>query len=133
MRFSLVVLVALGVSACVDVNDTEVNARPAAVTSKDRGYIQSAIVDSLKDPGSAQLRNVAAFDLSNGQGRAICGEINGKNSFGAYIGYKPFYLRIRDGALASRFVGSGAKYDLDGQMAIEACSLAATGRMKVKA
>ena len=41
---------------------------------------------TLKDPASAQFRNV---ELKGG-GTVLCGEINAKNSFGGYVGYRPF-------------------------------------------
>jgi hypothetical protein len=39
----------------------------------------------LRDPSSAQFRNI-----KRNQG-FVCGEINGKNGFGAYAGFKRFY------------------------------------------
>ena len=44
--------------------------------------------DSMKDPGSVEFRNVRE---SIYQGDAyVCGEVNAKNGFGAYVGYKRF-------------------------------------------
>jgi hypothetical protein len=43
----------------------------------------------LKDPTSALFRNVRKG--TDKFSHMICGEINGKNSFGAYAGYSPFY------------------------------------------
>ena len=47
---------------------------------------QAAAYD-LKDPGSAQFRNL---HLSTGLPGDACGEINAKNSYGAYVGYVLF-------------------------------------------
>ncbi len=121
----------LALAACVNANDTPVATRPVPVTAQDRGVIQSAIIDGMKDPGAAQLRNVVAYDLSDGQGRAICGELNGKNSFGAYVGFQPFFLRVKDGKLVSNYTGTGDPNDLDNFMAEKGCREAATGQMKV--
>ena len=41
----------------------------------------------LFDPGSAQLR-----DLRAGRGGAICGKVNAKNRYGAYVGFKDFVV-----------------------------------------
>ena len=47
---------------------------------------QGAAANLLKDPSSAQFRNVRT------DGDAyVCGEINVKNSFGAYNGFSEFY------------------------------------------
>ncbi|NHF73358.1 hypothetical protein [Paracoccus xiamenensis] len=121
----------IALAGCVNVNDTPVNTRPTPVTAQDRGVIQSAIIDGLKDPGAAQLRNLVAYDLSDGQGRAICGELNGKNSFGAYVGYRPFFLRVKNGAVVSNYSGGSDPNDLDTFMAQKGCREAATGQMMV--
>lgn len=118
-------------AGCMNVNDTPVNARPAPVTAADRGIIQSAIIDDMKDPAAAQTRNLVAYDLSGGQGRAICGELNGKNAFGAYVGFQPFFLRVKDGKLVTEYAGSGDPDDLDRFMAEKGCREAATGQMMV--
>ncbi|WP_304273996.1 hypothetical protein [Caulobacter segnis] len=41
--------------------------------------------DLLRDPSSAQFRNVRVT------GSHVCGEINGKNGFGAYSGFVRFH------------------------------------------
>ena len=40
----------------------------------------------LKDPGSAEFRNQRGF----------CGEVNSKNSFGGYVGFKRFIAATKD-------------------------------------
>ncbi len=46
----------------------------------------------LKDPSSAQFRDL--YTISRGMGDdIICGEINAKNSYGAYVGFRKFYVR----------------------------------------
>ena len=65
-----------------------VMARP----SKDSGVIEKAkmaIREKLKDPDSAQFRNVR---ISVGDVKAVIGEVNTKNSYGGYIGYQKFYV-----------------------------------------
>lgn len=44
----------------------------------------AAVASQLRDPSSAEFRNVVDGTL------ATCGEVNGKNAFGAYVGFKPF-------------------------------------------
>ncbi len=48
---------------------------------------QAAAYD-LKDPSSAQFRNVRVVSYNGG--RLVCGEINAKNSYGAYVGFAGF-------------------------------------------
>lgn len=55
---------------------------------RDRATIkgaQEAAASQLRDPSSAQFRNVRV------NGIFVCGEVNGKNGFGAYNGFVRFY------------------------------------------
>lgn len=65
----------------------------------DKELIKTAenfIAYSLKDPDSAKFRNVFVKKVENKapNGKpirlAVCGEVNGVNSFGAYSGYSNF-------------------------------------------
>lgn len=47
---------------------------------------RTAVADQLKDPSSAQFKDVRRVD------DAVCGEVNGKNSFGAYSGFQRFFV-----------------------------------------
>ncbi len=67
---------------------------------------------SMSDPAGAQFRNV------RGYGTKTCGEVNGKNLFGAYVGFKPF---IADPASA---VPVSVDSDARSQLAAELCRLA---------
>lgn len=49
---------------------------------------QEIAARDLKDPSSAQFR-----DVREAKGGAVCGEMNGKNAFGAYTGFKRFVVR----------------------------------------
>lgn len=46
------------------------------------------VANSLKDPGSAQFKNVHLVNYLDGS--VVCGEINAKNSYGGYVGFSPF-------------------------------------------
>ncbi len=47
---------------------------------------KKAAAYDLKDPGSAQFRNIRISALPT----IVCGEINGKNSYGAFTGFNLF-------------------------------------------
>lgn len=52
---------------------------------------KEAAADQLKDPDSATFRNIKIVGgLDDGTGWKLTGEVNGKNSYGAYSGYTPF-------------------------------------------
>lgn len=62
--------------------------------------MQLAVRDQLKDPESAQFRNLQYYPRvflgKNGEKTAIeatlCGEVNAKNSYGGYTGYHSFFM-----------------------------------------
>jgi hypothetical protein len=49
-----------------------------------------AVAQTRKDPEAAQFRNVAIRD--GGKTRIVCGEVNGKNSYGGYVGFRKFFV-----------------------------------------
>lgn len=46
------------------------------------------VASRLKDPEAARFQNVRIVPYL--EGKIICGEVNGKNSYGAYVGYSNF-------------------------------------------
>ena len=62
---------------------------------------KAKIAMKMKDPESARFTDLVAVD--NGKGPTVCGWINAKNSYGGYVGYKPFFVmgkiaQVRDDA-----------------------------------
>ena len=53
---------------------------------------QDSIKATLKDPDSAKFQNIRIADYDGG--KVVCGEINAKNSYGGYVGYKRFVAGI---------------------------------------
>lgn len=76
-RFALAVAAVLLTSGCDLLPGTE-----AYEEKRARG----AAAQLLIDPGSAQFRNVTNRET------AICGEINGRNRMGAYVGFTRFWV-----------------------------------------
>ncbi len=52
----------------------------------------AAARDEIKDGPSARFRKEFAFDV--GRNVVICGEINGKNSYGAYVGFSSYQATL---------------------------------------
>lgn len=50
--------------------------------------------NTLKDPDSATYSDLVVFNNSAGgtNGYVVCGKINAKNSYGGYVGFRPFYF-----------------------------------------
>jgi hypothetical protein len=52
---------------------------------------ESAVAAQMRDPSSVQFRNVKTGT------DALCGELNAKNGFGGYVGFKPFVAHFATG------------------------------------
>lgn len=52
----------------------------------------------MKDPDSAKFRYMRFIEAGKNNdtiGGFVCGNVNAKNSYGAYAGFSPFYVAIR--------------------------------------
>ncbi len=65
---------------------------------------QDAAKKGLKDPDSAKFQNLRVADFDGG--KVVCGEINAKNSYGGYVGYKRFVA----GTSAATIYDTSSKY-----------------------
>lgn len=64
--------------------------------------VKEAVRTQLKDPYSAQFANIKTLDTP--AGTTVCGEVNAKNSFGAYSGNAKFFGVAHDDGPASGFI-----------------------------
>lgn len=70
---------------------------------------QQAAADLQRDPGSAQFRR-SMFRIHQGDGKLtpiVCGEMNGKNGYGAYVGFRPFLAFYADDRWQADFARDG--------------------------
>lgn len=71
------------------------------------------IAYGLRDPDSAQFREVGLF-VYKGK-TVVCGQVNGKNAYGGYVGFKPFiggpnFGQIMDDLTSSSGAAESAGY-----------------------
>jgi hypothetical protein len=79
-------------------------------------FAQEQIKQNAKDAASVQFRGEQLHEKTD-VGAVACGEVNAKNSFGAYTGFKGFVavekdmnLYIEDGVNSKRFAEKWNKY-----------------------
>lgn len=77
MRTVLVLLVAVSLASCSSKEQSKAD------------ELKLAVASTMKDPESVQYRNLKMGNVLNG---TLCGEVNAKNSFGAYAGFEKFSL-----------------------------------------
>lgn len=51
---------------------------------------KQAVIASMKDPSTVQFRGI--WVRTGKRSKAICGEVNAKNSYGGYVGFRKFYF-----------------------------------------
>lgn len=55
--------------------------------------VKEAVTQDFKDPVGAQFRNVLVYNIGKaGTTFQVCGEVNGRNSYGALVGFRRFYV-----------------------------------------
>jgi len=81
-----IALGALALTGCVSVPKGTV----VPLTDEVRANIETATRRVMKDPDSAQFGEIAGAQTPEGTIN-VCGMVNAKNSFGGYVGSRPFF------------------------------------------
>lgn len=92
IKIFVVLLASLIVTGCGQKSDSSSASEGISSASKgmsiEEEYIEQAkvaISKDLKDPSSAQFRNVRVISGK------VCGEVNAKNAMGGYVGFQRFW------------------------------------------
>lgn len=123
MRFSLIVAAAIMLAACQTTQTSAPTAQqrgpkpeeattPHVLTPAERERLETALKNELKDPGSAIFGKSIAVKGESGL-IYVCGYINAKNSYGGYVGNKPYYAFVTEkGAAVLTIGGTGTSTDV---------------------
>ncbi|WP_417463247.1 hypothetical protein [Kordiimonas sp.] len=91
MRFSIFLLLPL-LSACLQMTPIE-QSKSVKIPPALMQEIKTEVTRDFFDPASAQFRNIRLVDVTLKDGtqeRRVCGEVNGKNRLGGYVGFSMF-------------------------------------------
>lgn len=94
---SCLFLVAL--SACVAMVPVT-DSKPLYLSANQLEQVKAKVTHDFFDPENATFRNIRAVSVVLEDGtseRRVCGEVNGKNRYGAYVGYSAFGGNVVDG------------------------------------
>lgn len=61
---------------------------------------KTTVSNGLRDPGSAQFRNVRVVPYQIG--KVVCGEVNGKNAYGGYVGFTAFVSGVNQSSMYNK-------------------------------
>ncbi|ODJ92262.1 hypothetical protein BB779_04105 [Pseudomonas viridiflava] len=64
---------------------------PESNVSKAERVAKAGLTQDYFDPAAVQYRNIVTKDKGAPKNYTFCGELNGKNKFGSYTGFKRFY------------------------------------------
>ena len=101
MRFLAIPAAAL-MAACVQMTPIT-DAKPVALSAAQVEQIKQSVTSDFFDPGSAQFRAIRAVDVTlqdDSKARRVCGEVNGKNRMGGYVGFNMFGGTMQNGRFA---------------------------------
>ena len=68
--------------------------------------VKADVISDLRDPESSKFRNISYVGENFADERVltVCGELNSKNGYGAYVGYAPFSgISSQEGSPIARF------------------------------
>jgi hypothetical protein len=94
-----VVILATGTAAFASAAAAQKSKTPDGITPALVNDIRTAAGKKLKDPYSAQFERMQRATKPNVKGQptdVVCGYVNAKNSYGAYVGQRPFIYFVAD-------------------------------------
>jgi hypothetical protein len=86
-----IALAAMSISAAPKRHSAAPNPNAAIIARA-----KQAAADATRDPLAAQFRGLSVVTDGDGN-RKVCGQINAKNGYGGYIGFKPFAYMLELG------------------------------------
>lgn len=123
---AIILAVAAILAGCENNNTLAVTTLAESTSLGDEALIKAFLGEQTRDPEAARVRNLTTYRLNNGD-RAICGEFNGKNAYGGYVGYSAFYVRLRDQVIRASQWG-----EYQSVAARQSCAEAATGNLMIQ-
>jgi hypothetical protein len=114
MRFSTIFAVAIAVAVSFSVSGCgkSKQAREAEAAKKKvdamTASLQLRTAQQLKDPASAQFLKVHL----NTEKTALCGQINAKNSYGGYVGFRDFITTEEGVFMKPETCGTTSVFDM---------------------
>lgn len=88
MRTVLIILLALFLATAAQADEYLIPPTPEELQASKN--IMGLVSKQLKDPDAAKFRDIYFIKSPKGD-IVVCGEFNGKNSYGGYVGFKRFH------------------------------------------
>lgn len=85
-------IVLLALSGCV-ADTIEVTTEPYRLSTSDINFAKYVVAEESRDPEAVRFRNFSGYKTSAGD-TIVCAEVNAKNAYGGYAGYRPMWVRF---------------------------------------
>ncbi len=102
---------------------------PVTLTSKQQQAVRAGVAKGMKDPESARFGDKMAGAKRADGTITVCGYVNGKNSYGGYVGMSPFIgilADLPDGPFGLVDIGSSAR---DHALVVKQCRESGLGEL----
>jgi hypothetical protein len=111
---------------CVaDPNNIEATVEPYRLSASDLNIAKSAVAEESREPEAVRFRNFSGYKTSAGD-TIVCAEVNAKNAYGGYAGYRPMCVRFN-----GKKVKSTIWEEETAAGVLEQCAAARAGRTMV--
>lgn len=100
----LIIAPLVTLAGCMQFAEIE-TAEPIRISTSLKSEIKKEVTRDFLDPESARFRDIRAVDVTLANGKhekRVCGEVNGKNAMGGYVGYSMFGGVIINGDFQQR-------------------------------
>ena len=104
-KFAKLLLIAVSIAIVLSAgvvffqSDYLDSARAVYANSATQSRVESIVKTGMKDPDSAQFRHALAW--RDGADSVVwCGEVNAKNAFGGYVGFRRYVFTTNDNEVA---------------------------------
>lgn len=91
MKSLIAFAVAMAVASPAAAQFLDPQNQQAALLNLRIASAREGVIENLRDPEAAKFRHVIALRANQGnRGYFFCGEVNAKNAYGAYVGFRRF-------------------------------------------
>jgi hypothetical protein len=96
-RALVIIFLGAALSGCATV-PTQAPTQTRTLSSTEKIALAASLSQTMKDPGAAQFKWMPVLVREGNDPIGYCAQINGKNSYGGYEGFKPFFAMISKNA-----------------------------------
>lgn len=113
--YAIPVIAALMLPGMASAEDAAPKKAIVTLSQEQIDAAKKVVADTLKDPESARFSDVYGIAGENAEPgkHAVCGRVNAKNSYGGYVGYRPFLVMGKHVLIGGDAAAAKSNFDND--------------------